>query len=346
METMLQELPDVAAPQLHTGLRPAYLCGLGTSVPEREVSNQEIAARFDDLTADGVESRTGIRRRYYAAPGENTSDLAVAASRAALEQAEVDPRDVDLILLATSSPDHLMPATACRVQHMLGASRAAAMDLSAACSGFIYSLWVGQQFIASGQAKCVLVVGADIMSRIIDPRDRQCALVFGDGAGAAVLSAAGGPYRLGRFWAKTMGEQYSLLLREGGTENPVTLELIAEGRHFLHMDGRRVFRAAVAGFCEAIEQTAALNGVGLREVDWIVPHQSNVRIFAEVAAKLNIPLDLFWQNIARYGNTGAASIPLALADLQKSWGVPPSDRVLLACVGAGMTAGGTMLFAD
>jgi 3-oxoacyl-[acyl-carrier-protein] synthase-3 len=310
------------------------------------VSNQEIAARFEDLTADGIESRTGIRCRHYAAQGQNTSDLAVAASRAALEQAEVDPEEVDLILLATSSPDHWMPSTACRVQHMLGAKRAAAMDLAAACSGFIYSLWVGQQFIASGQANCVLVVGADIMSRIIDPHDRQCALVFGDGAGAAVLSANDGPYRLGRFWTKTMGEQYSYLLREGGTENPVSPELIAQGRHFLRMDGRRVFRAAVAGFCEAIEQTAALNGLGLKEVDWIVPHQANTRIFGEVAAQLQISLDLFWQNIARYGNTVAASIPLALADLQRSWGIPPGDQILLACVGAGMTAGGTVLFAE
>jgi 3-oxoacyl-[acyl-carrier-protein] synthase-3 len=228
---------------------------------------------------------------------------------------------------------------------MLGAKRAAAMDLAAACSGFIYSLWVGQQFVQSGQAQCVLVVGADVMSRIIDPHDRQCALVFGDGAGAAVLCAKDGPYRLGRFWAKTMGEQYSLLLRDGGTENPLTPQLIAERKHFLRMDGRRVFRAAVTGFSEAIEQTAALNGLGLREIDWIVPHQANCRIFAEVAAHLQIPLDLFWQNIARYGNTVAASIPLALEDLHRSWGVA-SGHVLLACVGAGMTAGGTVLFAD
>src|SRR5262245_22523465 len=213
-----------------------------------------------------------------------------------------------------------MPATACRVQHMLGATRAAAMDLSAACSGFVYSLWVGQQFIASGQAKNVLVIGADIMSRIIDPGDRQCALVFGDGAGAAVLGSKGGLYRFGRFWAKTMGDQYSHLVREGGTVNPMTPELVAEGKHFLRMDGRRVFRAAVSGFCEAIEQTAAANDLALRGIDWIVPHQANSRIFAEVAAQLQIPIDLFWQNLAKYGNTVAASIPLALADLQQSWG--------------------------
>jgi 3-oxoacyl-[acyl-carrier-protein] synthase-3 len=346
MGTIINELALAPAPRVRTGLRPAYLCGLGTSVPVREVSNEEIACRFEELTAEGIESRTGIRRRYYAAPGQNTSDLAIAAGRAALEKAQVDPEEIDLVLLATSSPDHWMPATACRVQHMLGAKRAAAMDLAAACSGFIYSLWVGQQFIVSGQANHVLVIGADIMSRIIDPHDRQCSLVFGDGAGAAVLGSTGGHYRLGRFWAKTMGEQYSHLLREGGTANPVTPELIAEGKHFLRMDGRRVFRAAVAGFCEAIEQTAAINDLALKSIDWIVPHQANTRIFAEVAAQLQIRLDLFWQNIARYGNTVAASIPLALADLERSWGIPPGDRILLACVGAGMTAGGTVLFAE
>jgi 3-oxoacyl-[acyl-carrier-protein] synthase-3 len=345
MSTIVQDLGQVVTSPRRTAIRTAYICGLGTSVPEREVSNEEIAARFGDLTADGIESRTGIRRRHYARPGQNTSDLAAAACQMALEQAEVDPADVNLILLATSSPDHWMPATACRVQHMLGATRAAAMDLAAACSGFIYSLWVGQQFVQSGQAECVLVVGADIMSRIIDPHDRQCAPVFGDGAGAALLSASGGPYRLGRFWAKTMGEHYSLLLRDGGSENPLSSELIAARRHFLRMDGRRVFRAAIAGFSQAIDQTAALNGLGLREIDWFVPHQSNSRIIAEVAAHLEIPLHRFWQNIARCGNTVAASIPLALADLHESRGAA-SGTVLLACVGAGMTAGGTVLFAD
>jgi 3-oxoacyl-[acyl-carrier-protein] synthase-3 len=264
----------------------------------------------------------------------------------ALERAQVDADEIDLILLATSTPDHLMPATACRVQHMLNATRAVSMDLAAACSGFIYALWVGQQFIQGGQADSVLVVGADLMSRIVDPKDRQCAMLFGDGAGAAVLTASQGPYRLGRFWAKTQGDQYSSLLRDGGTESPLTPELLAAGGHFLRMDGRRVFRAAVAGFCEVIEQTAAANELAVEDIDWVVPHQCNERIFAEAADKLGISLDRFWRNISRYGNTAAASVPLALEELDRKWGAIPDSRMLLASVGAGMTAGGTVLFAD
>ena len=220
------------------------------------------------------------------------------------------------------------------------------MDLSAACSGFLYALWVGQQFIQTGQASCVLVIGAEVMSRIVDPTDRQCAILFGDGAGAAVLTAADGPYRLGRCWARTWGEHYSCLIRPGGTAAAERAQTEAASGSFMRMDGRRVFRAAVEGFSEAIAQTAEANGLGLEDLDWIVPHQANVRIFSQVADQLGIPLERFWLNLDEYGNTCAASVPLALADLDRERLVRPGDRLLLATVGAGITAAGAALFAE
>jgi len=346
MATALIESEVTQQPRRLPLVKPAFILGLGVALPERRVGNDELAARFDDLSADGIETRTGIRQRYYAAEGQRCSDLAVDASRAALAQAQVRPDELDLILLATASPDQLMPATACRVQHVLGARNAAAMDVAAACSGFVYTLCVGQQFIASGQARSVLVVGAEVMSRIIDPTDRQCAVLFGDGAGACVLTASDGPYRLGKFWTRTYGEHYDSLMRQGGTDRVAAAEAQQSSRPYMRMDGRRVFRAAVEGFSEAISQTAAANELVTEDFDWIVPHQANARIFAEVAARTEIPLDRFWLNLQRYGNTGAASIPLALTDLQETVGVTPGERLALVAVGAGLTVGGVALFAE
>ncbi len=346
MATLLIESARIAAPSRPPQVRPAFVSGLGIATPTRRVDNSELAARFDDLTAEGIESRTGIRQRYYAAESQRTSDLAVEASRAALARAGVNPDELDLILLATATPDQLMPATACRVQHQLGARHAAAMDLTAACSGFVYALCVGQQFIASGQARSVLVIGAEVMSRIVDPGDRQCALLFGDGAGACVLTASEGPHRLGRFWAKTYGEQYELLVREGGSDPAHSAGTGGAARSFMRMDGRRVFRAAVDGFTEAIQQTAEVNQLDVADLTWIVPHQANARIFADVAARTHLPLDRFWLNLDRYGNTGAASIPLSLADLVATTGVIPGERTALVAVGAGLTIGGVVLFTE
>jgi 3-oxoacyl-[acyl-carrier-protein] synthase-3 len=316
------------------------------ALPDRRVSNEEIAAELSDLNSEGIRTRTGIQNRYFAAPGQNTSDLATEAARRALQQAELRPDALSLIVLATSTPDHLMPATACRVQYQLGASNAAAFDLSAACSGFVYALWVGQQFIQAGQADHVLVIGAETMSRIVDPRDRKCGILFGDGAGAAVLSASRGRYRLGRFTAQTRGEQYDLLLRDGGSENPLSADVLAARRHYLRMDGRKVFRAAVDCFSEAIRKTAEANQLPLEELDWIVPHQANARIFDEVAERLRIPISRFWLNMGTYGNTVAASVPLALEELDREQNQLPGGRILLACVGAGMCSGGAVLFSE
>lgn len=346
MAAGVQSAPQESIVADGRALKTAYLAGMGAALPERQVSNDEIASRLPGMTAEGIYTRTGVQGRFFAAPGETTSTLALEASRQALHRAGVAAEDVELIVLATASPDHLMPATACRVQRALGATRAAAFDLSAACSGFVYALWVGQQFVQAGQARCVLVIGAETMSRIVNPADPKCGLLFGDGAGAAVLTAAHGPYRLGRFTAATHGEHYEALVREGGSANPLGPELWAAGRHFMQMDGRKVFRSAVESFSESIRRTAAMNEVSLHALDWIVPHQANVRIFDEVAARLELPRDRFWLNLDRYGNTGAASVPLALAELDHECGPLPGGRILLTCVGAGMCAGGTLLFVE
>ncbi|MGH7202224.1 MAG: 3-oxoacyl-ACP synthase III family protein [Planctomycetaceae bacterium] len=330
-----------------TRVRPAYLCSLGTAIPQGRLDNAALAARFQGLTVEGIESRTGIHCRRIATDHETTSDLALAAGLQALRRSEISPDQLDLVLIGTATPDHLMPATACRLQHALAARHAVAMDVSAACSGFLYCLWIAQQMIQTGQADHVLVAGAEIMSRIVDPNDANSAILFGDGAGAAVLSAAEGPYRLGRFWGRTLGGEYDALIRGGGAAPaPAGSQPGASGEYFIKMDGRRVFRAAVEGFSQAIQQTAARNGLSLADLDWIVPHQANARIIQEVARRLEFPSDRFWLNLSRYGNTGAASIPLAMDELHSSGAVTPGGCVLLACVGAGMTIGGLPLFAE
>lgn len=338
--------PSAPAVPAQTNRATAFLAGLGVALPERQVSNEEIAATLGDLTPDGIWTRTGIHRRRFAAAGQTTADLAVEAAASALRHAAVRAEEIQLILLATATPDHLMPASACRVQHRLGAAHAAAFDLSAACCGFVYALWVGQQFIESGQAEHVLVIGAETMSRIVDPNDRKCGILFGDGAGAAVLSSHGGNYRLGRFTAQTRGDHYDHLVRDGGSEHPLSLRVLEEKRHFVRMDGRKVFRAAVESFVEAIRQTAQANELAVEEMDWIVPHQANARIFDEVAERLAIPLSRFWLNLADHGNTVAASVPIALAELDRDRGGIEGQRILLACVGAGMSSGGAVLWAE
>ncbi len=342
MHRALKNIPFVAPATSPVALRTAFISTVGVATPPVRVENSEIARNVVGISPEGIESRTGIRSRFYAKPNQNTSDLAVEAAENALKQSGVSATDIDLILLATATPDHLMPATACRVQEDLGAIHATALDLSAACSGFVYALWVGQQFIATGAREHVLVIGAETMSRAIDPHDRQTAMIFGDGAGAVLLGAGTSDWSIGNFWTKTIGNQYRYLLRGGGTACP-TAETPTSS--FLKMDGRAVFRAAVDGFTEAIQETLKVNRITLEDVSWIVPHQANARIFEEVAKRLGINRpERIWLNLSKYGNTVAASIPLALADLFRDGNVAQDKALLLTCVGAGMTIGGTVLF--
>jgi 3-oxoacyl-[acyl-carrier-protein] synthase III len=317
----------------------AALLGLGTAVPAREVANAEVTRHLD--TTDGwVRERTGIASRRWADPDVSTGDLAVEAGGRALKAAGHPP--VDTVLVATTTPDHVIPSTAPTVAARLGLGHTAALDLNAACSGFVYGLAVAAGLIASGSAEGVLLIGADTMTRVVDPDDRDTAVLFGDGAGAVVLGPCtpGETGALGPFDLGSDGDAAGILqVDAGGSRRPTAAATVAAGDHHLRMDGREVYRRAVLGMTRSCEQVLARAGVTCAEVDHLVGHQANARILDAVASRLGIAADRCVVNIDRYGNTSAASIPLALADA----GARTGDLLLLTAFGAGLTWGSTLL---
>lgn len=320
----------------------AVIEGLGTSVPAGVVSNEDLAARLD--TSDAwIRSRTGIARRHVAATDVATSDLAVDAGAAALKSAGA--ADAEAVVVATMTPDQPCPATAALVAARLGLSSGMAFDLNAACSGFVYGLAVSSGLLAAGVAQRVLLVGADVMTRVIDPEDRNTAVLFGDGAGAVVLRrgdpdepGACGPFDLGG--DGDLGEL--LHIPAGGSRRPADAATVAERAHFLRMDGREVYRQAVTGMASSARRVLDRAGLTAEDVDHLVAHQANARILAAVATRLGIPQGRCVVNLHRYGNTTAASIPLAMADLD-SQGTRPGARALLTAFGAGLSWGSAVL---
>ncbi|MET7422532.1 beta-ketoacyl-ACP synthase III [Dactylosporangium sp. NPDC005555] len=319
--------------------RVAVLAGLGAGLPSTPVTNSEIAVRLG-IEPDWIETRTGIRRRYVVAPGESTGDLAVSAGRRALASAGTDT--VDAVVLATSTPDRLCPATAPRVADILGLGTVAAFDVAAVCSGFIYALATGSGLIAMGAADTVLVIGADTFSTIVDPADRATSAIFGDGAGAAVLRAGAAGER-GAVLALDLGSDGSrgdlIEVRGGGSRQRSTGLPAKEEDQFLVMQGQAVFAQAVQRMSASAAQAAARCGWSLDDVDWFVLHQANARIITAVARQLRLPQERFLSNIDRVGNTAAASIPLALADGVLTGRLRPGQRVVLTSFGGGLTWG-------
>jgi 3-oxoacyl-[acyl-carrier-protein] synthase III len=317
----------------------AILEGLGTAVPTRVMTNDDFAA-YLDTSDEWIRSRTGIAERRFAESDIATSDLAVDAGAAAIKSA--GGGEVDIVILATTTPDRVVPGTAPEVASRLGLPNVAAFDVNGACSGFVYGLATGSAFIAGGLAKRVLMIGADTLSRIIDLDDRNTAVLLADGAGAVVLRAgdpdelgAVGPFDLG-----SDGEQGDLLhVPAGGSRRPASTETLAERAHALRMDGREVYRRAVVGMAASCQRV--LDAVGLRteDIDWVVGHQANARILEATASRLGVLPERCVINIDRYGNTSAASIPLALADMPAR----PGDRVMLTAFGAGLTWGSTLV---
>ena len=325
------------------GVLPVAVAGLGAHLPDQLITNDDLAARLD-TSDEWIRSRTGIAERHVAAPGEATADLAAIAGKAALADAGLGIEDVATLLVATTTPDHLIPGAAPLVAERLG-TRVAALDLNAACSGFVYGLRVGGALAATGGAP-VLLIGAETLTRVVDRDERSTAVLFGDGAGAAVLvpreSAALGPFSLG-----VDGSDPAMLWRQaGGTLQPTTAEDLAEGRHLLTMRGGDVYRHAVARMAEA--STAVLEQVGLQvaDVDLLVGHQANARILEAVRARLGIDADRCHVTVDRHANTSAASIPLALADARAAGRLAPGDTVLLTAFGAGLTWGACLLTWD
>ncbi|RDV83613.1 beta-ketoacyl-ACP synthase III [Ammonifex thiophilus] len=320
------------------------IAGLGIYVPERVLTNFDLEKMVD--TSDAwIRERTGIRERRIAAPEESTSDLATRAAQEALQAANLSPEEIDLIIVATASPDMLFPATACLVQANLGASRAAAFDLEAGCSGFIYGLAVGAQFIATGSCRHVLVIGAETLSRLTNWEDRSTCVLFGDGAGAAVLSPVSPPRGLLSFYLRSDGSGGELLkLPAGAARLPASRETVEKKLHFIAMNGREVFKFAVRAMEEAALEALNRAGVSSREIDCFIPHQANIRIIDATAKRLDLPPEKVMVNIDRYGNTSAASIPIALYEAVAQGKIKPGEStVLMVAFGAGLTWGSVLM---
>ena len=308
-------------------------------VPERVLTNRDLE-RMVETSDEWIVTRTGIRERRIAAPDQASSDLALEASRRALERAGISAEELDLILVATITPDMMFPATACILQDKLGAKRAAAFDLSAACSGFIYGLAAATSFIANGMYRYALVVGAECLSRITDYEDRNTCILFGDGAGAAVI----GPVREDAgFRSFVLGADGSggdlLKLPAGGSRMPVTEEVLAARLQYLKMAGRDVFKFAVRAMGSSADEALEKAGLTREDVDLLVPHQANMRIIQAALERFGLPPEKCAINLDRYGNVSAASIPIALAEAVESGRVESGDRLLLVGFGGGLTYG-------
>lgn len=313
------------------------ISGWGAYAPATVLTNHELAQRV--ATSDAwIVQRSGIRERRIAAPGETTGTMSVAAAHQALARANRTPLDLDLIIVATSSPDHLTPPVSSEIQHALGATNAAAFVLTTGCTGFVYALTVAYQLIGTGAYRCILVIGAELLSRFVDWQDRSTCVLFGDGAGAVVIEATAQRCGLYGFNLGSDGSQgQQIIMPAGGSALPIDAAVLAAGQHYLQMNGREVYKFATRIIGPACQ--AALNqaGLTLADIDWIVPHQANLRIIEAAAQQMGLPLDRFLINIDRYGNTSAASIPLVLAENLESGRVNPTDRLLLVAFGAGLT---------
>ena len=318
----------------------AKITGVGCYVPENILSNKDLE-RIVNTSDEWIMSRTGIEKRHIAKDGEATSDLATKAAAAVLEETGVAATDVEAILVCTVTPDMLFPATACLVQDNIGAKGAWGFDLVAACSGLLYGLSTGAQLVASGTHKRVLVIGADTMSRIIDYEDRSTCVLFGDGAGAFMLEPApNGDGGLIDFINEVDGSggQY-LCMPAGGSAKPATHDTVDARLHFVHQEGRQVYRYAVQKMVELCDAVLKRNGYTANDVDLFIPHQANRRIIVAAAERMGLPMEKAIINIGQYGNTTGGTIPLATRDALNSGRLKKGDLVLMAAVGAGFTAG-------
>ena len=317
--------------------------GTGSYAPERVLTNADLEALV--ATSDEwIQQRTGIRERHIAAPGETTSDMAVMAARRALALAGTEPGDLDVIIVATISPDMPMPACAMAVQAKLGASRAFAFDLSAACAGSLYGMTIADQFIRCGSARRVLVIGAELLSRLVDWTDRGSCVLFGDAAGAFVLGPTGEDRGLLSAHLHSDGEAADLLaIRGGGSLHPASPAMLEANLHKIAMRGRDVYKFAVRVLPDALGEALAANGVAAGAVDHVISHQANLRIVEAVLDRVGIPMDKCWINLDRYGNTSSASLPLSLDEANRAGRLRDGDLIAMMAIGAGMTWGTALM---
>ncbi|MBM3181185.1 MAG: ketoacyl-ACP synthase III [Chloroflexi bacterium] len=317
----------------------AHITGWGMYVPEPVLTNDDIA-KLVDTNDEWIRDRTGIRERHIAREHEFPSTLAVEASIKALRVANLAPTELDLIICASSSPEYIFPATACLIQDQIGATKAGAFDLSAACTGFVYAINMAAQAIRSGSIKNALVIGTETLSRFVDWKDRNTCILFGDGAGAFVLQASEKPGGVLSAVMRSDGSGAdSLTLLGGGSRHPASEATIHEGKHFVQMDGKEVFRFATRVMGRATLEALELAGMTTDDVKCIVPHQANYRIIETAAKYLKLSMDKFVVNVDRYGNTSTASIPIATVEAAQDGRVMPGDKVVFVAFGAGLTWG-------
>jgi len=319
------------------------ILGTGHSYPEGILTNADLE-RIVDTSDEWITTRTGIKQRRKAGPDEYTSQFAVRASREAINRAGIDPAEIDLILCATVTPDQILPSTACLIQAELGANNASAMDIVAACSGFLYGLSLADAMIRCGQSKYSLVIGAEILTRYVDYTDRSTCVLFGDGAGAAVLGAVESDRGILAAKIRSDGRyEEQLYAPGGGTKGGFTAETIARGDHFFKMKGNELFKVAVRSMTDISREVLQDAGLTTEDVKLFIPHQANQRITDAVASKLNVDEAMVYSNIAMHGNTSSASIPIGLDECVESGRVQKGDVVLLASFGGGVTWGGVVM---
>lgn len=334
---MPSSLP-VPSPRLY-----GRIVGWGMYAPENVVTNDDLAQRID-TSDEWIVQRSGIRQRHIAAADETTSSMSVEAARRALARAGLTPHDLDLIIVATGTPDYHTPPVSSLVQAALGAPMVPAFVVESGCTGFVYAYSVANQFIQTGAYRTILVVGAELLSRFVNWEDRSTCVLFGDAAGAVVIEATDEPCGMESFVLGSDGSLgENIIMRSGGSKKPFSAQSLADNDLYIEMNGREVFKFATRVVGKACQQALDYAGITLDDIDWIIPHQANQRIIEAAARDMGIPLDRFIVNIDRYANTSAASIPLALAEALDAGKIRPTDRLLLVAFGAGLTWGATVV---
>ncbi|HHT9129437.1 MAG TPA: beta-ketoacyl-ACP synthase III [Candidatus Brocadiaceae bacterium] len=321
----------------------AAITGIGSYLPNKILTNYDLE-KMVDTTDEWIIQRTGIRERRIVENGMVTSDLATQASLRAMEDAGVSAEDLDMIISSTITPDHLFPSTSCYIQQKLGATRASAFDILAACAGFIYALSIGQSFVNSGAMKTVLIVGAECLSKITDYTDRTTCVLFGDGAGAAIIQKSRTKHEILSTNLAADGAQADVLIMPGGgAKNPASLESVQQRMHYIQFKGKEVFKLAINNITNMILETIEKNGLRLKDIDLIIPHQSNLRIIEATMEKLGLPMEKAFVNIDKYGNTSSASIPIAIDEARKEGRLHKGNIVMLVAFGGGLTWGSSII---
>jgi 3-oxoacyl-[acyl-carrier-protein] synthase-3 len=324
---------------VNEAVRHAHITGWGRYAPAQVLTNADLE-RMVDTSDEWIRARTGIRERRVAAANETTASMAAVAGLRAIRTAGIDPEDIDLILLGTLTPDYWMPSTAALVKEAIGNTKAAAMDVAAACSGFVYAFATAQAYIVAGLAKHVLVIGSELLTRFLDYTDRSTCILFGDGAGAVVVSASDEPGgALGVEMTTEPRGAYMIWLPAGGAKSPPSAETIARGEHYVRMEGKETYRFATKTMATTALESIRKSGLQPSDIDLFIPHQANIRIVEAVAKGLDLPMDKMFVNLDKYGNTSAASVPIALAEAVNEGRVKVGDNVVIVAFGAGFTSG-------